>query len=102
MGAKTDWKPNAGANRYWNADGTYDPTGHGNLNSSADPWGNLNQAAGGAPPPPDQPDLTDQLIRQRRASEMTRLMLGVGRRSTFSQGGMGDLNLGTKSLTGGK
>lgn len=101
MGAKIDNKANPEANRYWNADGTYDPTGKGNLNSSADPWGNLNAAAGGTPPPPDSPDITDQLIRQKRASEMTRLMLGVGRRSTFSQGGMGDLQLGQTSLVAG-
>lgn len=101
MGSKTDNKPNPEINRYWNSDGTYAPSGNGDASSSADPWGNLKTAAGGTPAPPDSPDVTDQAIRQKQASEMTRLMLGVGRRSSFSQGGMGDLNLGQKSLIAG-
>lgn len=105
MGSKLDNKPNPEIARYWNDDGSYVPnatnTNYGSATSSIDASGALTAAAGGTPPPPDAPDVTDQLIRQKQASEMTRLMLGVGRRSSFSQGGMGDLNLGTKQLTPG-
>lgn len=61
----------------------------------------LYEASGGVKPPDDPPDATDAVIRQRRAAEMNRLMLGFGRNSTFTEGGMGDLRLGRKSLTGG-
>lgn len=62
-------------------------------------WQHAGELSGIAAKP--TPDLTDEVVRQRRAAEMTRLMLGVGRSSTFTQGGMGDLRLGTKSLVGG-
>jgi hypothetical protein len=100
MGFKTDNKPNQDILNYWNADGSRAGNGQGNAQSAVDPWGNLAVAAGGAKPPPDSPEFTDAVVRQRRASEMNRLMLGVGRSSTFSQGGMGSLNLGTTKLGG--
>lgn len=47
------------------------------------------------------PDITDDLVRRRRAAMATQLMLGQGRKSTFATGELGNLNLGTMSLTGG-
>lgn len=97
MGWKTDNKPVA---RYYNEDGSFSAAGKGDTTSSADPFGNLQAAAGGHKAPADSPEITDEVVRKRRAAEMTRLMLGVGRKSTFSEGGMGNLNLGQKMLGG--
>jgi hypothetical protein len=85
-GYKNDYQPNLKGTGYTN---------------EVDPYGNLKKAAGGTAAPGDAPDATDEVVRQRQAAEMTRLMLGFGRKSTFSEGGMGDLRLSNKSLTGG-
>ncbi len=81
-----------------------DPTGAsktptGTANSYID---QANQLQGfDIAPPPDSPDITDKLVRQRRAAAASQLMLGRGRAQSFSQGDMGDLNLGQKKLLGG-
>lgn len=100
MGANFDLIKYGGFKNDYQATFTKDE-GKSGVSSQVDPWGTLAKAAGGAKPPPDAPDMTDDVIRQRRAAEMNRLMLGYGRKSTFTEGGMGDLRLGTKSLTGG-
>ncbi len=69
--------------------------------ASGDPYGYLKGAAGGEKPPPDSPDVTDQLVRQKQAAAASQLMLGRGRAQSFSQGDMGDLNIGQKKLLGG-
>lgn len=43
-------------------------------------------------PPPDSPDLTDEMLRKRRASAATQAMLGRGRSSTMRPTDYADLN----------
>jgi hypothetical protein len=52
-------------------------------------------------PPKDAPSITDTLVRQRRASEMTRLTAGRGRRDSFLGGGEGGYGARSSSLLGG-
>jgi hypothetical protein len=54
-------------------------------------------------PPPDPPDITDTLVRQRRASVATQLLLSRarGRAGTMEPAGFGDLQAGKNKLYGG-
>ena len=53
-------------------------------------------------PPPETPSLTDNLLRQRRAAEFSRLTTGRGRTSSFLGGGdYTDAKKRSMSLLGG-
>lgn len=54
-------------------------------------------------PPPNAPDLTDDVLRQAKAAQLNFQLQKRGRSSSFNQGGLGDPSLapvGTKSLLG--
>lgn len=56
----------------------------------------------GIAPPPDSPDITDELLRKRRAAEATNLMLGRGRKDTMRSSNFGDMSIPkTKTYGGG-
>lgn len=99
--AATNNKPSTSGLSYWNADGTYAPDGNGDAKSSNDPFGNLQSATdagpnqgGDAPPPGDAPDITDKLIRAKRAAAANAALTGQGRASTMN----GSSTLLTSSL----
>lgn len=53
-------------------------------------------------PPPDAPDVTDELVRKRRAAQASQLLLGRGRASTMLQSNFGDLQVANQRLLNGR
>lgn len=85
-------------------------TGNGRADSSAKvdkttatgtPTGSLNNFGFSVMPPADPPDLTDQLVKQRRATALTSLLGSSSRSQSFLGGGSGSGSLGGGSILGG-
>ncbi len=66
-----------------NAYGFSTPSDQSNAGYFAGPTDSAGNPVGGGAPPADAPDLTDKLVRQKRAAQALMVLSGRGRASTM-------------------